>query len=380
MAPFTTPEVLTDCRHYNGYKPCGFGENCDGCPHYDPCGKRILIIKLGAAGDVIRTTPILGSLRDADKDCHVTWITDPISVDLLAQTGSIDRLLPYSAENCMVLQSQKFELLINFEKEPRALALAELVSAERKLGFAPGRNGKAYIYNSESLYALRLGLSDELKFRTNRKSYPRIIHEMIGLDYDGQDYDVGLSDEAQRLGAEFALQHDLDPAVPVVGLNTGCGEVFQTKQWTFEGFLELIDYLRERGDCRIVLLGGPREVQLNAELLDRAGPGVVDSGCDNTIEQFMGIIGHCDLVLSADTMAMHIAIGLRKEIVALFGSTCHQEVDLFGRGEKIITDFPCSPCYLKTCPEEHTCMQALQAPTVAEAISRRLQALRAAKG
>ena len=375
---FDALEVRPDCRHYIGYKPCGFRESCAGCPHYDPCGERILIIKLGAAGDVIRTTPILRPLRQRESPCHVTWLTDPISVVLLRETGPIDRLLAYSAETCMILQAEPFDLLINFEKEPRALALAKLVEAKRKVGFGPAPNGALFVFNPESLYALRLGLSDELKFRLNQKTYPEIVFEMIGLNYRGEEYEIGLSEKARRFGEDFARRHGLDGALPVVGLNTGCGEVFQTKQWTVEGFAGLIRALRQRADCRVMLLGGPREVEFNRSVAAEAGPGLIDSRCDNALEDFTGIVGLCDVVVSADTMALHIAIGLKKEVVALFGPTCHQEVGLFGRGEKILTDFDCSPCYRQTCPKDVSCMTALEASTVAEAVERRLEALRAA--
>lgn len=373
--PIETPEVKSDCRHYIGYKPCGFAENCDGCPHYVGWGKRILVVKLGAAGDVIRTTPILNALRRVNDPCQITWITDPISVELLEETKSIDRLMAYSAENCMILQAQRFDLLLNFEKEPRALALAELVSADKKLGFGAALNGAAHAYNEESLYALRLGLSDDLKFHHNQKTYPEIVYEMIRMSYQGEEYEIALSDEGARFRDDFAHQHHFDPNVPVVGLNTGCGEVFQSKQWTAEGFAGLIRGLRETGGCRPMLLGGPREGPFNKALMETAGEGVVDSGCDNSIEQFMGLIDLCDLVVSADTMAMHIAIGLKKEVVAMFGPTCHQEVGLFGRGEKIVANRDCAPCYKKICDRAPSCMEELESATVLAAVQRRLEPL-----
>lgn len=371
-----TPEVRPDCRHYNGYKPCGFQETCFECPSYDPAGRRILIIKLGAAGDVIRTTPILAPLRRREFPCHITWITLPVSVDLLRQTQAIDRLLPWSWENCMALQGQRFDLVMNFDKEPRALGLAELVPAQTKIGFAPGPLGTCYVYNEESLYALRLGLSDELKYRRNEKSATEIVFEMAGLPYRGEAYEIGLSDAARDVSRALRARHGIGIGQPVVGLNTGCGEAFQTKQWTFEGFAQLAQTLADSGECRVMLLGGPREAQFNARLKQRLGQRIIDTGCDNTIEQFMGVVDACDLLVTADTMALHIAIGLKKRVVAFFGPTCHQEIDLFGRGEMIVTDFACSPCYLKTCEKNPTCMMALNSETVAAAAMRQLRALR----
>ena len=55
-------KIHTDCRHFRGDMPCVFhkktGVHCEGCADYDPLKERILIIKLGAIGDVIRSTPL----------------------------------------------------------------------------------------------------------------------------------------------------------------------------------------------------------------------------------------------------------------------------------------------------------------------------------
>ncbi len=79
MSKLNGTTVHTDCLHFRGDIPCRpnkeQGYMCDGCPVYAPIGKRILIIKLGAIGDVIRTTPLLRKLRQQYPHCHITWVT-----------------------------------------------------------------------------------------------------------------------------------------------------------------------------------------------------------------------------------------------------------------------------------------------------------------
>lgn len=59
----------------------------------------------------------------------------------------------------------------------------------------------------------------------------------------------------------------------------------------------------------------------------------------------MGLIHQCHLIVTGDTLALHLAIALKKLVVTFFGSTCHQEIDLYGRGQKLIADVHCVPCY-----------------------------------
>ena len=63
--------VRIDCRLFRGDIPCSPGAICENCPDYEPMGKKILILKLGAIGDVLRTTPVLPELHNAHGPCGV---------------------------------------------------------------------------------------------------------------------------------------------------------------------------------------------------------------------------------------------------------------------------------------------------------------------
>ena len=108
--------VHYDCPHFLGHKPCVFRRPCAGCPHYAPVGKRILIIKLAAAGDVLRTTPLLRGLRRAFPDSHITWLTESEVVPLLEGVAEIDRLQPYNFESVLQLSHETFDQLYCFDK------------------------------------------------------------------------------------------------------------------------------------------------------------------------------------------------------------------------------------------------------------------------
>ena len=72
-------EVKLDCFHFKGAIPCKpnklYGVSCMNCSHYEKISTRILIIKLGALGDVIRSTPLLEPLRHKFPNAHITWLT-----------------------------------------------------------------------------------------------------------------------------------------------------------------------------------------------------------------------------------------------------------------------------------------------------------------
>ena len=75
--------MKTDCRLLLGDRPCVWGGKCEGCEHYARKGEHIVIIKLAAAGDVLRTTSILAPLKRAHPNSYITWLTDPAALPLV---------------------------------------------------------------------------------------------------------------------------------------------------------------------------------------------------------------------------------------------------------------------------------------------------------
>ncbi|GAB4312531.1 MAG: glycosyltransferase family 9 protein [Candidatus Sumerlaeia bacterium] len=373
-------KIRFDCRYYTGYKPCGKADVCEGCALYTPQGRRILIIKLGALGDVLRTTPLLRALRASGKPCHITWVTNPEAEPLFLGQTWVDRVMTFDPRHLLILEQERFDLLLSLDKDAEALALAMSVQAGEKRGFALSSWGTPTVFNDEAVYALQLALNDPLKFYHNQKTYQEVIFDACGFTYHGEEYVLGPTDAARAHAAEVARRAGIAAGTILIGINTGCGSVFLTKQWTVEGFCELIERIIENfPGVQCLLLGGPRERDFNEEILRRltplrqptAGrpyPALADAGCGNTLEQFIGIVDMCPVVVSSDSLAMHLAIGLGKHVVVFFGPTCAQEIDLYGRGAKIVTDFECSPCYLKTCDKNPTCMQALTAESLLGAL------------
>ncbi len=348
-----------DCVHFRGDKPCIYNRLCHDCPHFTAFPTRILIIKCRAMGDVLRTTPLLPSLKRKYPQSHITWLVDGESTDLLAHNPYVDRLLSFDLEAVLHLLASRFDLLISLDKEPGPTATAEKIDAGQKFGFGLNKFGNLTTLNPAAEYAYRLGVDNELKFIKNKKTYQEIVHEIVEVPYSRDEYVFELPDKAREKAQIFFKRRRLLGRRPAIGLNTGSGTKFETKQWPAEHYLKLISLLTRKMKAGIFLLGGPREKELNRFLARQAQTGVVDTGIDNSLLEFAGFISFLDLIVTSDTLGMHLAIAMKKPVIALFGSTCPQEIDLYGRGSKIFLGMECSPCYKQTCPEAD-CMAAIR--------------------
>ncbi len=359
-----------DCRHFQGEKPCRF--KCEGgCQHFEPFGTRLLVIKLGATGDVLRTTPILRALKAEYPQSHITWIVDPISAPLLKSNPFIDRVLAPNFETLSRLQVEEFDLALCLDKVEAATSLAMLCKASEKRGFGLTPLGTLTILNPQAEFALLMGVSDHLKFHENQKAYQQIVFEAVGFPYQDHRYVLELEADAQSFARGFYASHDLKS--PVVGLNTGAGTGFAGKAWRVEKWAALARRAQIELGAKVLLLGGPQERERNAEIAARAADAVIDSGTNNSLPQFIALVDGCDAVVTGDTTGMHVAIARQVPTVALFGSTCAQEIDLYGRGEKIVASVECAPCYLKKCPIGEICLDDIKFEDVFAALARQLQ-------
>ncbi len=361
-------ELKLECKFYKGDKPCLYNRFCENCSYYKPIAKRILIIKLGSIGDVLRTTPLLYGLKNKYPESHITWLADSESASVLDRNNLINRLLSYNFNSVLKLQVEEFDIVINLDKEKGVASLAELIKAKEKSGYGISKEGSLYPLNKEAEYGFSLGLSDELKFRINRKSYQEIIFETAGLTFNNEEYILNLDENQKRFRDNFLNKYNLNEDDFKIGLNTGCGSIFPYKKWTVNGFVELIDMLNTKLNAKILLLRGGSERARNLEIIERTASRIIDTGSDNNLKEFIALISCCDVVVTADTLALHIAIALKKKVVVFFGPTCSQEIELYGRGRKIVSKKECAPCYKKECSEATTCMDLISAEEVFSAV------------
>lgn len=327
---------------------------------------RILIIKLGAMGDVLRTTPLLTALKKKYSASNISWLVNAPCRGVLEKNPLIDSLMDYSQENLHRLKTDRFDLSINLDKEPDAIDTMMAVPSKNRMGFGKSPEGKLCALNSLSDYAYRLGIDDDLKFRQNKKSYQEISFEQVGLKFNHEEY-IFFVDPASALRAGNYLRSlgaDLDRHdQPVIGLNTGSGARFAGKRLPVSTTLELIEKFSTRMNALIFILGGQDEVERNRAISQRSKYPVVNTG-SHPIHDFAAIIRECDLVISGDTTAMHIAIGVKVPVVAYFASTCASEIELYGRGVKVISGISCAPCYKKLCPIGEQCMSEMSSEEI----------------
>ncbi len=256
----------------------------------------VLIVKLGATGDVVRTTPLLRRLSGS-----VTWITAAKNGVFLG--GLADNLRHFSWEARARTLDIPYDLAINMEDTLEvALFLKSVRPAEIFGAYADSSKRLCYTDNSKCWFDLSLISShgrqqaDRLKL-LNRQTYQELIFNGLGLRFAGEPYVLPEAIET-GLSGDVAIAADAGPIWPM-------------KKWAY--YQELKQQLEDRGLIVNVL---PKRSSL--------------------LEHLSDVRNHCCLV-SGDSLPMHLALGTDTRCVTLFTCTSPWEIYDYGVQTKIVS-------------------------------------------
>ncbi len=369
-----------DCRHFTGEKPCAphkaEGVVCRDCPRYEPVKERVLIVKLDAAGDVLRSTSILPALKSSDGGLSVWWVTEASSKPLLEKNPYIDVLLAVDPALPGLLGSVSFGRAFNFDMGRKAAAILALANSPSKKGFGLSKEGSIIPLEAAAEEWFEMGIFDTAK-RSNQKTYQEHLFHIGGLQYKGEVPQLVLTPKEKEWAFHgFARKNRLSMFKKLVGFNIGSGGRWPMKRWRLEGFEWLARRLKKRHPkLGILLYGGPEERELMPALTKKLKGLCLATGTENSLRQFASLVDLCDVMVTGDTLALHVAVALGKRLVAYFGPTSDAEIDLYGRGEKVLPVLPCQDYYKGECSQKVSCMDNLKERDMLAAVERQLSAV-----
>lgn len=357
------------CKNYNGYKPCFSYENCleNGCQHENDntkIGVKILVISLDALGNVLDNTPVLYALKRKFPVSTIYWMTMPAADKILFNNPLIDKVFTWTDEQRMIARQIEYDYVMNADKSDYACAFANEIKAKNRLGFLLSEDGKIIPANQGAMYSYLMGNNDQFKFRENKRSGVDIIHEAFELEYKRDPYVFGLTEDEKEFVEAYKKEIAYNPKKTYVGFNTGCSTLFPNKKMTIEQHVALITEFLKDESLQVVLLGGREDTERNVQIYESFSEA--DKKKIITTPTTMGLrSGICfmdiaDIVITGDSFGMHMAIGLKKYVIAWFGLSCSAEIELYDRGAKLVPEgLECSPCWKKVCPYNLECIQMI---------------------
>ena len=328
----------------------------------------VLIIKLGALGDVLRTTFVAKGIKEKYTKSTITWLTKENAEEILTNNPFVDTIITWEQRD--LLYGKHFDWVLSLDDEEEVCAFAFAMDTERLQG--------AYLQNTKRMYTpdveawFGMGLlrpeerggkaeADRLK-AANRRTFQDIYAEMFDIKQCAQRKPIlELNLEELNYGQEIAEKEGVNKQNTVIGINPGAGIRWELKMLSVEKTAEICNTLAQNPNNKILLLGGLDEAERNKKIKALCpSPNIIYVEPVASIRTFASVINVCDIVITADSLALHIAHAGEKQVIAFFGPTSPWEIEMFNKGTKIFKESDCLCCYKKTTDKKPSCIERIE--------------------
>jgi heptosyltransferase I len=319
--------------------------------------KRVLIILLGAIGDVVRALPLLGRLRRAWPQAHIAWAVEPKSSPIIENHPWLDQLIVYDRRHApwsfvpflREVHACHFDLVVDLQRHLKSGIVGMVSGARDRIGFAVP-NTKEFNHRF-----------------TTRQIEPQPNMRLKLMQYQAFADALGVPPAPIEFGLRLPPEEDARARAIVAGVRRPLVGVILGSSWPSriyfpESVAAVIRELARPVDGSMplfpVLIGGPDEVAIgDAVMRNLDGVEVLNLVGRTRLRELIGIFSECAVAFGPDSGPMHIAAAVGCPVVSLWGATAPQRSAPWGYAELAIHgEIPCHPCYLRDCPIGRECM------------------------
>jgi heptosyltransferase I len=338
--------------------------------------KRILIIKLGAIGDVIHSLPVLSTLRVCYPDAMIGWAVEEAAAPVLKGNPDLNELIllerkklkgrsgiAYLRQWLRAIRNRSFDVSLDLHNLFKTGIISQATRAPIRIGFRKLREGNFIFMNRWAKpdpryhHAVQKYLS-LLKPLGIQEAKWRIRFPLTWESSDGDAVDVFLS------------KHELWRDGTLVAVNPGAN--WPSKRWMPERYAIVADELIKTFGIRVLILWGPGERVLAENMLHQMSEKAFIAP-QTTLKQLMALIKQCKLLISGDTGPAHLAAALGVPTVTLFGPSDPRRNGPYGEPHKIVAS-PLAPAgHFKRKERGDRWLRAIEVEPVIEAAKEQLE-------
>lgn len=342
----------------------------------------VLIIQTAFIGDVALVTPLIQAAKERLDARRLVVVVRPSTAELLRHNPYVDEVLPYDKNGAERGLSG-------------LLSLAGRLCAERfDLALVPHRSIRSALLSWLARIPVRSGFDTSAGrwLLTHRLPY-RAVHEVErNLDllqpwkvgHTGYAPSLFPSDEDRTFAEHFLHRHGMEGVNLLMGMSPG--SIWATKRWLPERFADVARRAERELAARILLLGGPDDIDLCRTIAERAGGSPVVVAGQATLLQSAALVARCAALVSNDSAMAHLAAAMGTRVIGIFGPTVPAfGFTPYGDGHHVIEHtLLCRPCGRHggvRCPiGTHECMTGVTVDRVFDKINEVVYDLRATVG
>ena len=314
---------------------------------------KILLIKLGAVGDLVMVSPFFDQLRKHFPHSEIVLVVGRSSYTAVEHNPSITRFIladdiDLYRGGLFIRSLEFFRLIFKLRKEgfdlsfvlQRAITfrlISCLVGVPVRVGLGRGRKD-LFLTHSVSNH----------KIQNESELYLDLLRKLdIPAAFEKTFY--YLSDEEKDFLDLFIERYGIASGEQVVAIAPGGGESSKrrmfTKRWPVQNYIELIQRLQRERSSRVILVGGPGDREVTNSVI-QVCPNCIDA-TDLSFGEMASIFRRCNLFLGNDSAPLHIAASMGINCIGIFGPTDPQQwAPLNQNSSFVVKPVECHPCLI----------------------------------
>ena len=316
---------------------------------------RILLARRSSIGDIVLTMPTLVALRRGFPDAYIAWMVDNRFREIIEGHDCLDEVIPIprypghalvrfvreTIRSVRVLRERKFDMAVDTQDLLKSSMFCLLSGAPRRIGFDDERREFNWLCMNE----LAPGNSD-----IHAVDRYLMMAEYLDCPTEPIEFRLPIAEASQNWADRFIEEHHP------------------------QYFAQLAEALHHDEEACSVLIGGPEDRKLSESVQQQLTVPAIDAVGQTTLGQLPALIQRCDVVVSADSGPMHIAVAVGIPTVALFGPSFPHLTGPYGDNNIVLWSEPECACWRKPRCSDYPCMREITVASAHEAVHQLLEA------
>lgn len=326
----------------------------------------ILIVRLGALGDVVHAIPAAAALRAAFPDARIDWLVDAKHRSIVDLVTVVDRVIAIEGrtmggwvDGVRRLRQARYDIALDFQGLMKSAVFARASGAARVAGFSIWHLREK---GARTLYSETDATAESEEGHVIQKNLHLL--RVLGIESTRVEFPL-----ARVHSAVAADARRLVGSTPFAILNPGAA--WPNKRWMAARFGEVAAFLREVRGVTSLVLWGPGEEALAQSVVDASGGAALLAPATQVVD-LIDLARSASLIVSGDTGPLHIASAVGVPAVAIYGPTDPRRNGPWHDDDLAVSRFESCDChYQRSCSRQDWCLEKIPVAEVTAAIQQR---------
>lgn len=333
--------------------------------------RRILIIRTDRIGDVLLSTPVIKAMRDAFPNSHIAMMVRPYAEEIVDGNPYLDEVILFDKDRkhkgwfamlkfANEVRRKRFDLALILHPTNRSNLIPFLAGIPERVGY----NKKLGILLTKKIKDLKhIGEKHEIDYNLD-------VLRAVGIEAKDRMLYMPVKEEHEKVIDRFFVLNDLNENEGVVAFHPGAS--CPSKRWSAFRFGRVADELVERYKFRVVIIGGPSDVETVKQMHMAMLHAPIILSEKHSLGEVAALLKRCKIFISNDSGPVHIAVAVGTPVIAIFGRAdpglLPKRWAPTGSNDIVIhKDVGCRECLAHNCEINFKCLEAITVDDVLNA-------------